>query len=151
VSALQRREIRKGTDIFRRVARIRRELSAVDRREPEYPLAIRFFIWKVATIPRMVQSSLLCAMGTRATPPYRGVVTPGWTLDEKVSECRIARQRRRSGRYRNRLGGEIVRSGPRPSTSAKMWFGSEALMQRVGDNYKKIRNTFRYILTISTL
>ena len=24
--------------------------------------------------------------------------------------------------------------------------GSEALMQRVGENYKKIRNTFRYIL-----
>src|SRR5208283_1913330 len=25
--------------------------------------------------------------------------------------------------------------------------GSEALMQRVGENYKKIRNTFRYILS----
>ena len=22
-------------------------------------------------------------MGTHATPPYKGVVTPGWTLDEK--------------------------------------------------------------------
>ena len=36
--------------------------------------------------------------------------------------------------------------GSGQSTSAKTSSVSEALMQRVGENYKKIRNTFRYIL-----
>jgi isoleucyl-tRNA synthetase len=45
-----------------------------------------------------------------------------------------------------RLGGEIVRLWAASVDFREDVVGSEALMQRVGENYKKIRNTFRYIL-----
>src|SRR5258708_23694555 len=47
----------------------------------------------------------------------------------------------------NRLGGEIVRLWTASVDFREDVVGSEALMQRVGENYKKIRNTFRYILS----
>jgi isoleucyl-tRNA synthetase len=94
------------------------------------------------------QSSLLCAMGTRATPPYRGVVTPGWTLDEKGQAMSKSRGNDVDPvDIANRLGGEIVRFWTASVDFREDVVGSEALMQRVGENYKKIRNTFRYILS----
>jgi len=93
------------------------------------------------------QSSLLCAVGVKDAAPYRICVTPGWTLDPQgramhkswgnaVDPVEIA----------EKLGGEIVR----------LWVGSvdfredvicsDELMQRVADGYRKLRNTFRYIL-----
>jgi len=94
------------------------------------------------------QSSLLCAMGTRGTPPYRGVVTPGWTLDEKGQAMSKSRGNDVDPvDIASRLGGEIVRLWTASVDFREDVVGSEALMQRVGDNYKKIRNTFRYILS----
>ncbi len=46
----------------------------------------------------------------------------------------------------SRLGGEIVRLWTASVDFREDVVGSEALMQRVGENYKKIRNTFRFIL-----
>ena len=94
------------------------------------------------------QSSLLCAMGTHATPPYRGVVTPGWTLDEKGQAMSKSRGNDVDPvDIASRLGGEIVRLWTASVDFREDVVGSEALMQRVGENYKKIRNTFRYILS----
>jgi isoleucyl-tRNA synthetase len=87
-------------------------------------------------------------MGTRATPPYRGVVTPGWTLDEKGQAMSKSRGNDVDPvDIANRLGGEIVRFWTASVDFREDVVGSEALMQRVGENYKKIRNTFRYILS----
>jgi len=94
------------------------------------------------------QSSLLCAMGARGTPPYRGVVTPGWTLDEKGQALSKSRGNDVDPvDIASRLGGEIVRFWTASVDFREDVVGSEALMQRVGENYKKIRNTFRYILS----
>jgi isoleucyl-tRNA synthetase len=94
------------------------------------------------------QSSLLCAMGVRGTPPYRGVVTPGWTLDDKGQAMSKSRGNDVDPvDIANRLGGEIVRFWTASVDFREDVVGSEALMQRVGENYKKIRNTFRYILS----
>jgi isoleucyl-tRNA synthetase len=94
------------------------------------------------------QSSLLCAMGVRGTPPYKGVVTPGWTLDEKGQAMSKSRGNDVDPvDISNRLGGEIVRLWVASVDFREDVVGSEALMQRVGENYKKIRNTFRYILS----
>ena len=93
------------------------------------------------------QSSLLCAMGTHGTPPYKGVVTPGGRSTKKAKPCRsrgvmtwipvdIA----------SRLGGEIVRLWVASVDFREDVVGSEALMLRVAENYRKIRNTFRYVL-----
>jgi isoleucyl-tRNA synthetase len=92
-------------------------------------------------------SSLLCAMGTRGAPPFRMVATPGWTLDEQgralsksagngVDPVDIA----------ERMGGEIVRLWVASVDFREDVTCSEHLMQRVAENYRKIRNTFRYIL-----
>ncbi len=87
-------------------------------------------------------------MGTHATPPYRGVVTPGWTLDEKGQALSKSRGNDVDPvDIASRLGGEIVRLWTASVDFREDVVGSEALMQRVGENYKKIRNTFRYVLS----
>ncbi len=92
-------------------------------------------------------SSLLCAVGSRNSAPYKGVATNGWTLDANgramskslgnvVDPVDIA----------TRLGGEIVRLWVASVDFREDVRASEELIQRVAENYRKIRNTFRYIL-----
>ncbi len=92
-------------------------------------------------------SSLLCAVGVRDESPYRMVATNGWTLDPQgramsksignvVDPVDIA----------NRLGAEIVRLWVASVDFREDVRCSEDLMQRVAETYRKIRNTFRYIL-----
>jgi isoleucyl-tRNA synthetase len=93
-------------------------------------------------------SSLLCAVGTRNQAPYRMVATNGWTLDEQgramskalgngVDPVDIA----------ERLGGEIVRLWVASVDFREDVTCSEQLMKRVADQYRDIRNRFRYILS----
>jgi len=116
--------------------------------EPEYPWPSDLYLEGGDQYRGWFQSSLLCAMGTRATPPYRGVVTPGWTLDETGRAMSKSRGNDVDPvDIASRLGGEIVRLWTASVDFREDVVGSEALMQRVGENYKKIRNTFRYILS----
>jgi isoleucyl-tRNA synthetase len=93
------------------------------------------------------QSSLLCSIGERTHAPYRLVATSGWVLDPQgraqskslgntVDPVDIA----------NRLGAEVVRLWAASVDFREDVRSSEDLMQRVAENYRKIRNTFRYIL-----
>jgi len=86
-------------------------------------------------------------MGTRGSAPYQAVATNGWTLDEQghamskslgnvVDPVDIA----------TRLGAEIVRLWVASVDFREDVTCSEQLMQRVSENYRKIRNTFRYVL-----
>ena len=55
-------------------------------------------------------SSLLCAMGTHGSPPYRMAASPGWTLDEQGRAMSKSRGNDVDPvDIANRLGGEIVR------------------------------------------
>lgn len=92
-------------------------------------------------------SSLLCSVGTRNQAPYRAVATNGWTLDPQgramskslgnvVDPVDIAK----------RLGGEVVRLWVASVDFREDVHASEELMQRVADNYRKIRNTFKNML-----
>ncbi|HEY6351707.1 MAG TPA: isoleucine--tRNA ligase [Candidatus Angelobacter sp.] len=92
-------------------------------------------------------SSLLCSVGTRGHAPYRAVTTNGWTLDPQgratskslgngIDPVDIAK----------RLGGEIVRLWVASVDFQEDVTVSENLMQRVAENYRKFRNTFKYIL-----
>ena len=93
------------------------------------------------------QSSLLCAMGTHGTPPYKGVVTPGWTLDEKGQAMSKSRGNDVDPvDISSRLGAEVVRLWVASVDFREDVVGSEGLMLRVAENYRKIRNTFRYVL-----
>ncbi len=115
--------------------------------EPGYPWPSDLYLEGGDQYRGWFQSSLLCAMGTRQTPPYKGVVTPGWTLDEKGQAMSKSRGNDVDPvDISSRLGGEIVRFWVASVDFREDVVGSEALMQRVGENYKKIRNTFRYIL-----
>ncbi len=116
--------------------------------EPEYSWPSDLYLEGGDQYRGWFQSSLLCAMGTHATPPYRNVVTPGWTLDEKGQAMSKSRGNDVDPvDIASRLGGEIVRFWTASVDFREDVVGSEALMQRVGENYKKIRNTFRYVLS----
>ncbi|MFB3815783.1 MAG: isoleucine--tRNA ligase [Terriglobales bacterium] len=92
-------------------------------------------------------SSLLCGVGWRDQAPYRMVATSGWTLDPQgramskslgnvVDPVDIA----------NRMGAEIVRLWVASVDFREDVTCSEELMQRIAEMYRKVRNTFRFIL-----
>jgi isoleucyl-tRNA synthetase len=92
-------------------------------------------------------SSLLTSVALRGHAPYSHVSTAGWTLDEQgramskslgngVDPVDIA----------NRLGGEIVRLWVASIDFREDMAASENLMQRCADIYRKLRNTFRFLL-----
>jgi isoleucyl-tRNA synthetase len=92
-------------------------------------------------------SSLLTSVALRGRAPYSHCVTVGWTLDEQgramskslgngVDPVDIA----------NRLGGEIVRLWVASIDFREDMAASENLMQRCADIYRKLRNTFRFLL-----
>jgi isoleucyl-tRNA synthetase len=92
-------------------------------------------------------SSLLTSVALRGRAPYSHVSTAGWTLDEQgramskslgngVDPVDIA----------NRMGGEIVRLWVASVDFREDMAASENLMQRCADLYRKLRNTFRFLL-----
>jgi isoleucyl-tRNA synthetase len=92
-------------------------------------------------------SSLLLSVGAVGHAPYKMVATSGWTLDEQgrafskslgngVDPVDIAK----------RLGGEIIRLWVASVDFREDVAASENLMQRVSDNYRKLRNTLRFLL-----
>jgi isoleucyl-tRNA synthetase len=93
-------------------------------------------------------SSLLCAVGAKGGAPYRAVATSGWTLDPQgramhkslgnaVDPVEIT----------DKLGAEIVRLWVASVDFREDVIASDELMKRVADSYRKVRNTFRYILS----
>jgi isoleucyl-tRNA synthetase len=117
--------------------------------EPSYPWPSDLYLEGGDQYRGWFQSSLLCAMGTHATPPYKGLVTPGWTLDEKGQAMSKSRGNDVDPvDISNRLGGEIVRLWVASVDFREDVVGSEALMQRVGETYRTIRNNlFRFVLS----
>jgi isoleucyl-tRNA synthetase len=93
-------------------------------------------------------SSLLSSVGIKDAAPYKYVATSGWTLDEQgrafskslgngVDPVDVA----------NRLGGEIIRLWVASVDFREDVAASENLMQRVSENYRKLRNTLRFLLS----
>src|SRR5207248_6382039 len=122
--------------------------AAVLGREPGLPWPSDLYLEGGDQHRGWFHSSLLCAVGTRDQAPYRMVATSGWTLDPQgramskslgnvVDPVDIAK----------RLGGEIVRLWVASVDFREDVHASEELMQRVAENYRKIRNTFRFILS----
>ena len=92
-------------------------------------------------------SSLLTSVAVRGEAPYKMVATSGWTLDEQgrafskslgngVDPVDVA----------NRLGAEVIRLWVASVDFREDVAASESLMQRVSDNYRKLRNTLRFLL-----
>ena len=92
-------------------------------------------------------SSLLTSVALRGHAPYSRVATAGFTLDEQgramskslgngVDPVDIA----------ERMGGEIVRLWVASIDFREDMAASENLMQRCAELYRKLRNTFRFLL-----
>ncbi len=116
--------------------------------EPEYPWPSSLYLEGADQFRGWFQSSLLCAMGNEGTPPYAGVVTPGWTLDEKGQAMSKSRGNDVDPvDIAKKDGGEIVRLWVASVDFREDMVGSDALMKRAGENYRTIRNNlFRYVL-----
>ncbi|MGH9669021.1 MAG: isoleucine--tRNA ligase, partial [Terriglobales bacterium] len=120
---------------------------AVLGREPGLPWPAHLYLEGADQYRGWFQSSLLVSIGARNVPPYLKVATPGWTLDERGHAMSKSRGNDVDPvDIANRLGGEIVRLWVASVDFREDVVGSEALMQRVAEGYRKIRNTFRFIL-----
>jgi len=140
-------KFRKETDIIDVWFESGSSYAAVLGQEPNLPFPADLYLEGGDQHRGWFHSSLLCAMGTRGTPPYRMVVTHGWTLDEKGTAMSKSRGNDVDPvDIADRLGGEIVRLWVASVDFREDVVGSEQLMQRVAENYRKIRNTFRYIV-----
>ena len=115
--------------------------------EPELPWPSDLYLEGGDQYRGWFHSSLLCAVGAKGGAPYRGVATNGWTLDPQgramskalgngVDPVEVA----------EKLGAEIVRLWVASVDFREDVTASDDLMKRVADSYRKIRNTFRYIL-----
>jgi len=91
--------------------------------------------------------SLIVAMSTKGEPPYRAVVTNGFTVDEagrKMSKSRgnVVNPLRLTERY----GADVLRlTAASVNYFEDVRLGDETL-SRVSDVYRRIRNTFRFLL-----
>jgi isoleucyl-tRNA synthetase len=94
------------------------------------------------------QSSLLLGLGTRGHAPYRQVVTHGFLLDtdgQKMSKSlgnAIVPQD-----VINQSGADILRLWVSMSDYQEETRVSKEILARVGEAYRKIRNTLRYLLS----
>lgn len=115
---------------------------------PELPWPADLYLEGADQFRGWFQSSLLCAIGSRGHAPYRMVATPGWMLDPQgramskslgntVDPVDISA----------RFGAEIVRLWVASVDYREDVRASEELMERVAEGYRKIRNTFRYVLS----
>uniref|UniRef100_E6QMF0 isoleucine--tRNA ligase n=1 Tax=mine drainage metagenome TaxID=410659 RepID=E6QMF0_9ZZZZ len=92
-------------------------------------------------------SSLLASVALRGRAPYSNVATAGWTLDEQgramskslgngVDPVAVAEQ----------MGAEIVRLWIASVDFREDMAASDNLMKRCAEIYRKLRNTFRFLL-----
>jgi isoleucyl-tRNA synthetase len=92
-------------------------------------------------------SSLLTSIGTRDTPPYRAVLTHGFVVDangRKMSKSLgnvIAPQE-----VIKKYGAEVLRLWVAAEDYRDDIRISEEILKRLSEAYRRIRNTFRYIL-----
>jgi len=142
------KKFEKETDIFDVWLESGASYLALRAAEPEYRWPSDLYLEGGDQYRGWFQSSLLCAMGTKGSPPYRGVVTPGWTLDEHGQALSKSRGNDVDPvDIAGRLGGEIVRLWAASVDFREDVVGSERLMQSIAENYRAIRNhLFRYVL-----
>jgi isoleucyl-tRNA synthetase len=92
-------------------------------------------------------SSLLMSEALYGRPPYRGVLTHGFTVDEKGRKQSkslgnvIAPQK-----VMNSLGADVLRLWVSATDYANEMSVSDEILKRMADSYRRMRNTFRFLL-----
>jgi len=92
-------------------------------------------------------SSMLQACGTRGRAPYRGVLTHGFTLDEKGNKMsKSLGNTVAPEQVIKQYGADILRLWVAQSDyTADLRIGQE-ILKGVADSYRRLRNTMRFIL-----
>ena len=94
------------------------------------------------------QSSLMTSIAMHARPPYRQVLTHGFTVDaqgRKMSKSLgnvIAPQK-----VMNAMGADVLRLWVASADYRGEMTVSDEILKRAGDSYRRIRNTARYLLS----
>jgi isoleucyl-tRNA synthetase len=121
--------------------------AAVLGHDPELPWPADLYLEGGDQYRGWFNSSLLCAVGSKGASPYRNAATNGWTLDP---QGRAMSKSLNNGvdpvEVSETLGAEIVRLWVASVDFREDVTASDDLMKRVADGYRKVRNTFRYIL-----
>jgi len=92
-------------------------------------------------------SSLLMSEALYQRPPYRGVLTHGFTVDEKGRKMSkslgnvIAPQK-----VMSTLGADVLRLWVSATDYANEIAVSEEILRRMADSYRRMRNTLRFLL-----
>ncbi|HXI57309.1 MAG TPA: isoleucine--tRNA ligase [Polyangia bacterium] len=103
-------------------------------------------------------SSLLTGVATRDQAPYKAVLTHGWVLDERgkvYSKSDIAKARASGakidyidpGVWMEKNGAELLRLWTAASDYQGDIVFSQTILNQLGESYRKIRNTCRYLLS----
>ncbi len=93
------------------------------------------------------QSSLLECSGTRGRAPFRGVLTHGFTLDEKGEKMsKSLGNTTEPQKVIQESGAEILRLWAAMVDYAEDQRIGKTVLQTTSDAYRKIRNTVRYML-----
>lgn len=92
-------------------------------------------------------SSLMVAVATRGEAPYRNVITSGWAVD---AEGRAMHKSLGNvidpAQVIDRSGADVLRLWVASSDYFKDVRLSDEILERVKESYRKIRNTFRFLL-----
>ena len=93
------------------------------------------------------QSSMLQACGTRGRAPYRGVLTHGFTLDEKgIKMSKSLGNQTLPEEVVKQYGADILRLWvAQADYTADQRIGPE-ILKGVADSYRRLRNTMRFVL-----
>ncbi len=150
----------KGTSCVCGGTRFRKEMDILDvwfesgcsylavAAEERYPWPSDYYVEGGDQYRGWFHSSLLCSVGARNERPYNMVGTIGWTLDmQGRAQSKSLGNTVDPVEIADRLGAEIVRLWVASVDFREDVRSDEALMQRVAENYRKIRNTFRYIVS----
>ena len=103
-------------------------------------------------------SSLLTAVAARGTAPYKAVLTHGWVLDERgkvYSKSEIEKARAAGiktdyvepGAWMEKNGAEVLRLWAAAADYQADVVFSKTILDQLGESYRKIRNTCRYLLS----
>jgi isoleucyl-tRNA synthetase len=103
-------------------------------------------------------SSLLTSAATRGQAPYKAVLTHGWVLDERgkvYSKSEIAKARASGakvdyvdpGVWMQKNGAELLRLWTAASDYQGDIVFSQTILNQLGETYRKIRNTCKYLLS----
>ncbi len=103
-------------------------------------------------------SSLLAATATRGAAPYKAVLTHGWVLDERgkvYSKSEIAKAKESGAKidyvdpaiWMEKNGAELLRLWTAAADYQSDVVFSKTILDQLGESYRKIRNTCRYLLS----